>query len=105
MRASGASQAELRDDYVFLRVGDLASLTFCNAWTEEQGFDDYSVRLDGSDLVITPDPYGGHSVPFEVTARELPRRPFFSEDEARAAFDAARTVTLSGEAVGRAPRT
>ena len=101
LAAAGRTLDDLRGDYVFLRVGDLASLVFCNAWTEELGFGGLTVQLDRSRLLLTPDPYEGREIPFQIAARELPRRPYHSEEEARAAFAAARPVALSGTAVGR----
>ena len=100
LAASGGDVDDLLRDYVFLRVGDLASLTFCNAWTDEQGFDDYAVRLDGQRLTVAPDPYGGATLPFQVPARALPRRPFTSDADALAAFQAAPVLTVPGEALG-----
>jgi hypothetical protein len=98
--SSGHTLDELRADYVFVRIGDLASLVFCNAWTDEQGFGGQAVQLEGSRLVIRPDPYDGRTVQFSVTARELARRSYVSEDDARAAFASAPVVTLSGVAEG-----
>jgi hypothetical protein len=91
---------ELRHDYVFLRLGDLASLAFCMGVSGEHSVGGFTVRLEGNRLVITPDPYGGRVVPFEVIARELPRRPFASDADARAALAAASVITMQGEAVG-----
>jgi hypothetical protein len=88
---------ELFRDYLYLRVGDLVSLTFCNAWTEVQTDDSgYAIRLDEARLIITPDPFAGSEVPVEVPARELPNRPFESPEEACEVFAATPTVTLTG---------
>ncbi len=58
LRASRAvSLDELLRDYTFVRAGDLASLAFCNNWTnvasDECG---YAMRLEGRSLFIIPDP-------------------------------------------------
>lgn len=67
---SGATLDELLRDYFFLRIGDLASLTFCNGWTDAQSDDaGYTIRLEGSRLMVTPDPFAGRRVPLEVAAR------------------------------------
>jgi hypothetical protein len=88
---------ELFRDYLYLRLGDLLSLTFCNAWTEVQTDDSgYAIRLDEALLVVTPDPFAGSELPIEVSARELPNRSFTSAAAAREAFAAAPTVTLTG---------
>jgi hypothetical protein len=94
---------DLLQDYFFVRVGDLASLTFCNGWTEVQTDDSgsgYGIRLDGSRLAITPDPFEGEEVLIEVTAREIPDRRFLSAAEASEMFRAAPEVVLTGVATG-----
>lgn len=94
---------DLLREYCFLRIGDLVSLTFCNAWPDVQTDDagsGYAIRLHGARLIVTPDPFEGREVPLEITARELPNRPFRSTSEARAVFEAARTVVVKGVAAG-----
>ena len=50
VRRVSVSLDELRRDYLFVRAGDLISLTFCNAWREEQTVDGgrYRIRLEGA---------------------------------------------------------
>jgi hypothetical protein len=92
---------DLLREYLFLRVGDLVSLTFCNGWTEVQTDDaGYAVHFDGTRLTITPDPFAGREVPLEIAARELPSRPFHSASEAERAFSGARDVVVKGVASG-----
>lgn len=92
-----ASPEDLRRDYALVRIGDLASLTFCNGWTDVHSDEsDYAARLEGMRLIITPDPFEGGAVPIEVIARELPDHPFGSTAEARRAFDAAEPRMLRG---------
>ena len=100
LASAGESPATLARDYLFVRIGDLLSLTFCNGWTEEQRDDagsGYSARLEGDRLLVTPDPFGGNEVTLEVAARELPAQ-FASQAEASSAFAAARPITLAGTA-------
>jgi hypothetical protein len=103
---ASSENVTLRDvvrEYFFLRIGDLISLTFCNGWTEGQLDDSgsgYAMSLDGTRLTITPDPFEGREVPLEVTARELPNRPFHSAAEARSAFSIAEKVPVEGVASG-----
>jgi hypothetical protein len=96
-RSASASRADLLRDYAFVRIGDLLSLTFCNAWsdakTDEFG---YVARLDGMTLRITPDPFDGQPVPLEITARQLPSRAFQSASDAGAVFERAPLRVLSG---------
>lgn len=99
-RAHEHTLADLRRDYFFVRVGDLASLAFCNAWRETQRLGEYELRLDGSSLRIVPDPFDGAEIPLDIPARKIPDRPYASQDDAGAAFRAAIATTLSGIAVG-----
>jgi Protein of unknown function (DUF3891) len=99
--AAPRTLADLSADYFFVRLGDLASLTFCNAWndpqTDESG---YVVRVDRDRLIVAPDPFAGREVSIEIDGREFPERPFHSAADAASAFAAARTVTVRGTASG-----
>jgi hypothetical protein len=107
MRAAALAEAaphtlsDLRRDYFFLRIADLASLAFCNAWREPQKLARYELRLEGTELRIAPDPFGGARVPLSVPARRLPNRAYDSAADAVAAFDAAPAVEITGVAVGQ----
>jgi hypothetical protein len=68
---AGVSMRELLDDYVFLRIGDLASLTFCTLADMQVGEFDYTVRLDNQLLIIAPDPFEGADVPLRISGRDL----------------------------------
>jgi hypothetical protein len=102
LRASGLPIDELVSDYAFVRLADLISLTFCTGWTDEQRFGDWTVRLVGSRVIVMPYTFGGTAIPIEIIAREMPKRPFRSDEELRDAVRAARRVTLRGEVVGGA---
>ena len=93
--------ADLRRDYFFVRMGDLASLAFCNAWREPQKLARYELRIEGRELRFAPDPFAGARVPVSVRARRLPNRPFASSADAAAAFEAAPAVELAGIACGQ----
>ncbi len=100
-RAAPLARDDVRRDYPFVRLGDLASLTFCNRWIGHQRFGDYQMRLEAdTQLVIDPDPFDGAAVAMMIAGRRLPARPFTSADEASAAYAAAPSVTLHGTAVG-----
>jgi len=98
--AAPRTLADLRRDYFFLRMGDLASLAFCNAWREPQKLARYELRLEGRELRFAPDPFAGARVPMSVTARRLPNRPYTSSADAAAAFAAAPAVEIAGVACG-----
>jgi Protein of unknown function (DUF3891) len=81
VRASGLSFDDLAADYPYLRLGDLISLAFCTGTTDEQRVGSWRVKLAGSCVVVTPDAFGGESIPIEIAAREIPRSSFASDSE------------------------
>lgn len=97
LRAFGLALDELLADYAFLRLGDLISLAFCNREREPLRHGEWTVRLAGSRVVVTPDAFGGAVVPFEIETREVSGGPFRSDAELRAALAEAAVVTLRGE--------
>ena len=101
LEATNVPLESLLADYAFLRIGDLLSLTFCNAWTEPQGEFAYDIRLDGARLLVSPDPFGGREVPFEITARVIPSDALASAAAAAEAWHAADQIVLTGIATGR----
>lgn len=99
--AAPATLDELLRDYRWLRTGDILSLAFCNGWTDVQHDErGGTARLTDNRLVVTPDPFGGASVPLAVAAREMPAAPFASAENAAAAYARAPAATLSGVAAG-----
>lgn len=94
-RADGSLDTLLAD-YLFLRIGDLLSLAFCNEWTDDLRHDRYAIRYLAPNLAISPDPFDGHPLPLEIAARELPRHAYRDAAAARTAWDAAHRVTLTG---------
>lgn len=94
---SGGSLDDLLADYAFVRLGDLISLAFCTGWTDQQRFGEWTVQRFDSRVVVTPDAFAGKTIPFEITARELPDRPFTSDADLREALGAAKPVLLRGE--------
>jgi hypothetical protein len=91
------SPEQLHADYAFVRLGDLISLAFCTGSTAEQSFRDWTVRLSGPRVIVTPGIFGGAPVTFEVAARAV-RPPFNSDAELRAALGRASTTLIQGEA-------
>jgi hypothetical protein len=96
---TGLTLAELVDDYAFVRLGDLISLAFCTGWPDEHRFDNVTVRLAGTRVVVTPDLFDT-AIPIEITARSIPNARYRSASELAAAFDKASLVTLRGEVGG-----
>jgi hypothetical protein len=100
-RVAGLPLDDLLEDYVFVRLGDLISLTFCTAWTDAQEHAGYIVRRSASRILVTPDPFDGREIPFEIAARAVPDRVFESDDDLRSTFAAAPKVTLRGVVASR----
>jgi hypothetical protein len=99
-QASGLALDTLVADYAFLRLGDLISLAFCTGSTDSNRFADWTIRLSGDRVVVTPDPFGGAVVPFEVSARVIPNQRFRSNAALQDALQCATVTTLRGETAG-----
>ena len=104
LRAAGdVSLDELLRDYAFVRAGDLASLAFCNNWTEVDADGcGYAMRVDGASMVVVPDPFGGRTIEIAVDAREIGTQPFPTASDARRVVASAPVVTLKGFVSGAA---
>jgi hypothetical protein len=103
LRQTPSALDELLRDYAFVRLGDLMSLTFCNGWTGPQTDEyGYAIRLTEARLSVSPDPFDGRPVPFEIAASELPDRPFRSAKEAQRALLTAPRIILTGLIIGSA---
>jgi hypothetical protein len=100
MARPGGSPFGFLQDYTLLGLCDLFSLVFCNGWREPHLMEGYEAVLERDRLVVTPDPFGGAEVEFEVPARALPLRPYWSQADLDAVWQAAETVTVRGRAVG-----
>jgi hypothetical protein len=94
------SFADFLSEYRFLFLGDLISLVFCNGWTEPAAAEGYRIALQGDAVTISPDPFGGHRIPLEVPARQIPDRPYESDADLAREIARAPFVTLTGRAEG-----
>jgi hypothetical protein len=104
LEASSLPLDDLCSDYVFVRLGDLISLAFCTGTSDILRFDEWAVQLAGPRVVVTPDAFGGETVPVEISAREMPTRTFASDEDLRGALSLASTRILRGEVVSTPPR-
>ena len=100
LRASGLPLGDLVSDYAFVRLGDLISLSFCTAGMALQSFAAWTAECVGTRVVVTPDPFGGATIPIEISAKEIPDRQFYSDAELRAAVRNANTISLRGDVAG-----
>lgn len=99
-RVPHATFDDLSRDYVFVRLGDLASLAFCCGWSDAQHFAGFDIHLQGNRLVIQPDPFNGRELHIDVPACELPDRRYASDSDAAQAFAAAPTIHVRGTVSG-----
>lgn len=97
---TGLSLEDLVTDYRYVRLGDLISLTFCTGWTDEQRFGDWTIQLNEARVVISPDLFGGATVPLAITAKQIRLARFESDAELREAMNTAATIMLLGEVSG-----
>lgn len=96
----GVRLDELAVEYAFVRLGDLISLSFCTAGMELQPYGDWSVQCTGSRVVVTPDLFGGRTIPINISAREIANRPYASDQELREELARSKTINLAGEVTG-----
>jgi hypothetical protein len=101
LRASRMPLDDLVADYAFVRLADLISLIFCTGWTDEHRFEDWTIQLSGTRVVVMPDAFGGVKIPIEINAREIRHQPFRPDAELRDALREATATTLRGEVAGR----
>ncbi|MEW5915602.1 MAG: DUF3891 family protein [Gemmatimonadota bacterium] len=102
-RVQTATSDDLTRDYTFVRLGDLASLTFCCGWTDTQRFAGCAMQLHGTRLLIDPDPFEGRETAIDVSARELPVRRYVSDADAAQEFARAPLIQLRGTVAGAQP--
>ena len=97
---SGSNRLAFDEDYEFLRLADLLSLTFCNRWADPVEHGGFRAILDGDTLTIAPDPFGGGDVPFRVRARRIPDRLYASDLDLQKTLAATPDSWLTSRAVG-----
>lgn len=105
LRLTGQAGPAGRDaflrDYRLVYLGDVLSLVFCNNWTRPLRVEGYEVRLAGTVLEVTPDPFDGAVIALSVPARRIPARPYPTDADLRTALETAAIVNLTGTCRGR----
>ena len=91
---------DLLSDYVFVRLADLISLTFCVGWTDQQRFGEWAVQRFDARIVVTPDAFAGAEIPIEIGARVIRDEKYVSDLALRRALSEARPTTLRGTVNG-----
>jgi hypothetical protein len=92
-------QTELLQDYRFLGVADLLSLSFCSAWVDERERFGCRVRYADGTINVTPSLFT-EPIPVRIRVRRLPDRRYASAADLRAAFDDTPPEILEGHARG-----
>jgi hypothetical protein len=99
-RAAAVPLGDFLRDYAALRTADLISLALCHGWQDQFELDHYRGALQGSTMVLTPDPFAGATVEWRVAARRIPARPYASDGAVRDAVAAAPVEWLTGTVRG-----
>lgn len=100
LAASDLSPGDLLDDYQFVRLADLLSLTFCTGWTGEQRFAEWRIQPTGDRVALSPDVFGGCEIPLRIAAIQISSRRFQSDDDLRQALREGTTIALEGTLSG-----
>ncbi len=95
---SGGDLKTLARDYVYVRLGDLLSLTFCTGHPAPAQLGPWTMHLQGSHILIAPNPFV-LDLSFAVEAREIPDVPYATDEALRAAVAAGRSRALEGTIV------
>ena len=88
-------------DYVYLRLADLISLSFCTGSPAEQRIGEWSVQWMDPTVLVSPDPFGGREIQMEVSATRLRLDHSRSSRELRDQIQHGETVVLSGTVKAR----
>ena len=86
--------------YALLSIADLFSLIVCHRWTHAYDADQYRATLVGDTLRVSPDPFGGETVPFRIAGRRLERGHYASDTDLREAWASAPVVWTEGTLTG-----
>jgi hypothetical protein len=97
---SGASRDTFDAYYRCVRLGDMFSLQFCNAWTDPSTTLGYRAEMQGTTLLISPDPFAGATVALRVVGHRIPARRYRDDAQVRTAIAAATPEIVAGIARG-----
>jgi hypothetical protein len=86
--------------YRCVRLGDMFSLQFCNAWTDPSTTLGYRAEMQGTTLLISPDPFAGATVALRVVGHRIPARRYRDDAQVRTAIAAATPEIVKGIARG-----
>lgn len=98
--ATGARREAFEIEYRAVFLGDTLSLQWCNGWRGPESALEYSATMDGDTLLVSPDPFGGATVPFRVLGRRIPARRYHDDADLRETLAATVPVDVAGAARG-----
>lgn len=97
---TGAPRQQFEAEYRPVRIGDSLSLQFCSRWTDPHETIGYTAVMDGWTLRVSPDPFGGATVPLRVLGRRIPARRYRNDADLRQALAATTPEVIVGAARG-----
>jgi hypothetical protein len=97
---TGANRDTFDAYYRCVRLGDLFSLQFCNAWSEPSTTLGYRAEIQGTTLLITPDPFAGGTVALRVVGHRIPARQYRDDAQVRTAIAGVTPEIVAGTARG-----
>jgi Protein of unknown function (DUF3891) len=96
---TGDAREVFQRQYRCVQLADAFSLQFCGGWTDVSSLE-YQAIMRGNELLISPDPFDGATVPLQVLGRRIAARRYTSDGDVRAAMAAAPVLVVEGEARG-----
>lgn len=97
---SGSGRQTFDAYYRCVRLGDLFSLQFCNAWTAPSIALGYRADVRDNTLSITPDPFAGAVIELRVVGRRIPSGPYRDDAQVRMALAESTPEIVVGTARG-----
>ena len=96
---TGEAREAFQRQYRCVQLADAFSLLFCGGWSDISSLD-YQAIMRGNELLISPDPFDGATVPLQVLGRRIAARRYKSDGDVRAAVAAAPVLVVEGQARG-----
>ena len=101
---TGEAREAFQRQYRCVQLADAFSLQFCGGWTDVSSLE-YQAIMRGNELLISPDPFDGTTVPLQVLGRRIAARRYHDDGELRQTIAAATPEVITGNARGVRDRT
>jgi hypothetical protein len=96
---TGEAREVFQRQYRCVQLADAFSLQFCGGWSDVSSLE-YQAIMRGNDLLISPDPFDGATVPLQVLGRRIAARRYHDDGELRHAIAAVTPEVITGSARG-----